>query len=111
MRSWRTPVFILSLALWAAVPAIAQIEKQVETYDLTLDECLAETFRQSPGIQQLRADVERAAGANLVNRSRALPQLAAQFDGGLRGGSYYESSTKAPATLRHRDGTVLTAVA
>jgi len=91
MKSWRTPVFILILALGAAQPVVAQIEKQAETYDLTLEGCLAETFRWSPGIQAARTDVERALGANLVNRSRALPQLAAQFDGGLRGGSLYNS--------------------
>jgi len=101
MRSWRTPVFILLLALGTARPAIAQVEKQMETYDLPLDDFLAETFQRSPGIQQFRADVERAAGVNLVNRSRALPQLTAQFNGGLRGGNLYN-----PVKIGHTNATV-----
>ena len=65
-------------------------------YDLTLADCLAQTFRNNPGIQTLRADVERAAGDKLVISSRLLPQLALQEPSGYRGGSYYN--------LNHQSG-------
>ena len=94
MRSWYHPVLALWLALCPAQTTVAQIEKRAETYDLTLEDCLAWTFRRIPDIQRLRTDIERAAGTKLEFRSRALPQLAAQFDGGLRGGSLYDSSVK-----------------
>ena len=81
---------MLLLALCLALPAIAQIEGQAETYELTLDECLAQTFANNPEIRRLRADVERAAGTKLVFTSRALPQLAAEVQGGFREGSLYD---------------------
>jgi outer membrane protein TolC len=82
----------LLYVLCAVLSANAQIEKQAETYDLTADSCLMSTFLQNPEIRRLRADVERALGTKLVYRSRALPQLAGQAQGGFRGGSLYEPS-------------------
>ncbi|HUI08021.1 MAG TPA: TolC family protein [Verrucomicrobiae bacterium] len=73
----------------AALPAVAQIEKQAETYDLTLADCLTQTLTRNPDIQRLRVDVERALGDRLVYRSRVLPQLAAQVQGGGRYGTLY----------------------
>lgn len=92
MRRWTDTIFALLVALCATRTVVAQIEKHAQTYDLTLENCLALAFRQNPEIQQQRAEVERAAGANLVSRSRALPQLAAQVDAGLRGGPLYPPS-------------------
>jgi len=85
-------VGLILLTLYVPIPARAQIERRAETYDLTLADCLAETFAQNPDIQRARADVERAAGDRLVFRSRALPQLAAQVPGGWRQGSLYGSA-------------------
>ncbi len=81
--------FILLLALCLTNTAVAQIEKQAQTYDLTMEECLASALTQNPEIQELRKDVERAAGTRLVYRSRALPQLAVQASAGVRGGDLY----------------------
>ena len=92
MNRWRNIILVVLLALGLAHVGIAQIESQVQTYDLTLEDCLAWTFRQNPDIQRLRADVERAAGAKLVYRSRALPNLAGQVSGGLRAGPLYSPS-------------------
>ncbi len=92
MRSWHHPILALWLALCTAQTTVAQIEKRAETYDLTLEDCLAWTFRRHPDIQRLRTDIERATGTKLEYRSRALPQLAAQFNGGLRGGPLYPPS-------------------
>ena len=61
------------VALCVAQQAVAQIERQAETYELTLDECLAQTFANNPEIRRLRLDVERAAGTKLVFTARALP--------------------------------------
>ena len=61
-----------------------------ETNDLTLAECLAQTFRNNPSIQIRRADVERAAGDKLVISSRLLPQLATQVQAGDRAGALYK---------------------
>ena len=85
-------LFVLLFAWCVTEPAAAQIEKQAQMYSLTLEDCLAWAFRQNPDIQQSRADVERAAGTKLVYRSRALPDLAGQVSGGLRGGSLYSPS-------------------
>jgi outer membrane protein TolC len=81
--------FVLLFVLCLAKTAVAQIEKQAQTYDLTMEDCLASTLTQNPEIQQLRKDVERAAGTRLVYRSRVLPQLAAQVSVGGRGGDLY----------------------
>ena len=94
MRSWHRAILALWLALGAAQTTVAQIETRAETYDLTLEDCLAWTFHRYPDIQRLRTDIERATGTKLVYRSRALPQLAGQFNGGLRGGSLYDNSVK-----------------
>ncbi len=80
---------ILLLVLCVAQTSLAQIEKQAETYDLTLEDCLVSTLTGNPEIQQLRVDVERAAGTRLIFRSRALPQLAAQTEDGWRGDPLY----------------------
>ena len=69
MRSWHRSILALWLALGATQPTVAQIER-------------------------LRTDIEGAMGTRVVYRSRALPQLAGQFEGGLRGGSLYDSSVK-----------------
>ena len=87
-----------TLLCLAAVFAIAgdgraQIEAQAQTYDLTLEDCLAGTFGNNPDIRRSQAEVERAAGDKLVYRSRALPQLAAQVVGGLRGNSLYTTES------------------
>jgi outer membrane protein TolC len=81
--------FASLFALCLTNAAVAQIEKQAETYDLTMEECLASALTRNPEIQQLRKDVERAAGTRLVYRSRALPQLAVQASAGGRGGDLY----------------------
>lgn len=92
MSRWRNIVFIPLFAWCAMQTAVAQIENQAQTYDVTLEDCLAAVLKQNPEIQQMRADVERAAGTRLGYRSRALPQLAAQATGGYRGGSLYNSA-------------------
>jgi outer membrane protein TolC len=92
MRSWHRPILALWLALGATQTTVAQIEKRAETYDLTLEDCLTWTFRRYPDIQRLRTEIEGAMGTRVVYRSRALPQLAAQFNGGLRGGPLYPPS-------------------
>ncbi len=92
MRYGRSRVCVLLVLLCFAQSARTQIEKQAETYDLTLEDCLASTLTQNPEIQQLRKDVERAAGTRLIYRSRALPQLAGQTDDGWRGGRLYPPS-------------------
>ncbi len=71
---------------------VAQVEKQAQTYDLTMEDCLASVLTRNTEIQQLRVDLERAAGTRLVYRSRALPQLASQTEDGLRGGPLYPPS-------------------
>jgi len=91
MRFSRHLILALCLALCTAQTSVAQIEKQAETYDLTLEDCVAWTFQRYPDIQRLRTDIERATGTRVVYRSRALPQLAGQFEGGLRGGPLYNS--------------------
>ncbi|MGO9245629.1 MAG: TolC family protein [Verrucomicrobiia bacterium] len=91
MRSWRHLLFGWLLVLGAVPPAVAQLEQRAQTYDLTLDDCLAATFRQYPEIQRLRVDVERAIGTKTIFRSRALPQLSTQVAIGLRGGNLYNS--------------------
>jgi outer membrane protein TolC len=91
MKSRRYLLFGWLLVLGAVRPAVAQVEQHVQSYDLTLEDCLALTFRQYPEIQRLRVDVERAAGTRVVYRSRALPQLTAQMALGLRGGNLYNS--------------------
>jgi outer membrane protein len=82
-------ILILSFTLCLTKATVAQIEKQAQTYDLTLEDCLASTLTRNPDIEQLRANVEGAAGTRLVYRSRALPQLATQLSGGGRGGDLY----------------------
>jgi outer membrane protein TolC len=89
MRRWHVTVLLLLFAPCAAQPAVAQLDQQAQTYDVTMEDCLAWTLTRNPDIQQLRADVERAAGTRLVFRSRALPQLAAQTTDGLRYGPLY----------------------
>jgi outer membrane protein TolC len=84
--------FILLFLFCRTTATDAQIEKQAQTYELTMEDCLASTLTQNPEIQQLRANVESAAGTRLVYRSRALPQLAAQTQDGLRGGTLYPQS-------------------
>jgi outer membrane protein TolC len=79
------------LAFSAVHPAAAQIEKQAATYDMTMADCLAQTFNQNPELRSLRADIDRAAGTKVVYRSRALPQLSGQIRGGGRQGSLYGS--------------------
>jgi outer membrane protein TolC len=91
MKSWRYLLFGWLLILGAMPTAVAQLEQHVQTYDLTLDDCLASTFRQYPEIQRLRVDVERAIGTKTIFRSRALPQLSTQVAIGLRGGNLYNS--------------------
>jgi outer membrane protein TolC len=91
MNWWRYIIGGVLLALGVAQPVAAQLEQHVQTYDLTLDDCLASTFRQHPEIQRLRVDVERALGTKIIYRSRALPQLSAQATIGLRGGNLYNS--------------------
>lgn len=84
--------FILLFMLSLTKATFAQIEKQAQTYDLTLEDCLASALTRNPEIKQLRADVERAAGTRLIYRSRALPQLSAQTQTGLREGTLYPQS-------------------
>ena len=91
MKSWRCLLFGWLPVLGTMQSAVAQLEQHTQTYDLTLDDCLASTFRQYPEIQRLRVDVERALGTKTIFRSRALPQLSAQVEIGLRGGNLYNS--------------------
>ena len=79
-------VYLVGLLL---VVGAVYAEIETQSYDLTLADCLAQTFRNNPGIQILRTDIERAAGDKLVISSRLLPQLAAQLQGGQRDGSLY----------------------
>jgi len=81
--------FVLLFVLCLAKTVIAQIDKPAQTYDFTMEDCLASALTRNPEIEQLRADVERAAGTRLVYRSRALPQLATQLSVGGRGGDLY----------------------
>src|ERR1035437_464494 len=89
MNPWPKTVFLLLLTLSVERPAVAQLENHTQTYDLTLEDCLAATFRQNPEIQRLRADVEGAVGTRLVYSSRALPNLSAEVSAGGRGGDLY----------------------
>ena len=90
-RADRLGAFLIALSVLCGTrTAFAQIEKQAETYELTLEDCLAGTFSHNPEIQRARAEVERAAGTKLVYRSRILPQLSAQFNAGERRGSLYD---------------------
>src|ERR1700693_2139631 len=89
MRRSPPTTCILLLVLCVAQTALAQIEKQAETYDVTLEDCLSSTLTQNPEIKQLRAYVESAAGTRLIYRSRALPQLAIQNEDGWRGDALY----------------------
>jgi outer membrane protein TolC len=91
MKSWRSMLCGGLLLLGAMPSAVAQLEQQVQMYDLTLNDCLASTFRQYPEIQRLRTEIERALGTKTVFRSRALPQLSTQLALGLRGGNLYNS--------------------
>jgi outer membrane protein TolC len=93
MSRWTGTVFTLLVVLCATQTTVAQIEKQAQTYDLTLEDCLALAFRQNPDIRRQRADVERAMGTKVIYRARALPQLAAQAPTGFRAGSLYEPNT------------------
>ncbi|HVM59999.1 MAG TPA: TolC family protein [Verrucomicrobiae bacterium] len=80
------------LLIAAAAPAVcAPLEQQARTYDLTLDDCLAQTLQRYPEIQALRTELERAAGTRIVYRSRALADLNGQATVGLRGGNLYKS--------------------
>lgn len=72
----------------------AREEIAAQTYDVTLTDCLAQTFSNNPSIQILRTDVERAAGDKLVISSRLLPQLASQIPAGYRTGGYYKSNNQ-----------------
>ena len=81
--------FVLLFVLCQAKSAIAQIDKQAQTYDFTMEDCLASALTRNPEIRQLQSDVERAAGTRLVYRSRALPHLATQLSVGGRGGDLY----------------------
>jgi outer membrane protein TolC len=92
MRYWRHTILTLLLALCVTQPALGQIETQAQTYDLTIEDCLAWTLNRNPEIQEARMDVERATGTKIVYRSRALPQLAAQTVAGLREGPLYPPS-------------------
>src|SRR5262249_7640315 len=89
MKAARNILCALWLASCTPRPAVAQIEKQAQTYDMAPEDCLAATFQKYPEIQRLRTDVERAAGTKLVLRSRALPQLFGAADVGVRGGTLY----------------------
>ena len=71
------------------IAGVTRAEIAAQANDLTLADCLAQTFRNNPGIQTARADIERAAGDKLVISSHLLPQLAAQEFSGYQGGSYY----------------------
>lgn len=83
---------VLLFVFCLAKATVAQVEKQAQTYDLTMEDCLASVLTRNTEIQQLRVDLERAAGTRLVYRSRALPQLASQTEDGLRGGPLYPPS-------------------
>jgi outer membrane protein TolC len=89
MKRGTAILFVLLFLLCPLKATVAQIEKQAQTYDLTLEDCLTSALERNPEIERLRADVERAAGTRLVYRSRALPQLATQLSGGGRGGDLY----------------------
>lgn len=91
MNRHRNIVVVLLLLLCAPRTSVSQIEQQAQTYDMTLEDCLTWTLRGNPEIQELRVDVERAAGTRLAFRSRALPQLAAQATAGFRGGALYNA--------------------
>ena len=97
MNPRRLVILMPLIALTAAPITVAQIEKQAQTYDLTLEDCLTSTFSQNPAVQERRTEIERATGAKLVYRSRALPQLAAQATAGWREGLLY--SPTGPYTL------------
>ncbi len=84
----RTLVYLIWVLLLASGAAVAEIE--IQSYDLTLAECLAQTFRNNPNIQIRRADIERAVGFKLVISSRLLPQLSTQLQAGNRDGALYK---------------------
>jgi outer membrane protein TolC len=92
MRYWRHTVFALLVAWCASQPAFGQIETEAQTDDLTLEDCLTQVLTRNPEIQESRLDVERAAGTKLVYRSRALPQLSADVNVGLRYGALFPPS-------------------
>jgi len=76
MNRWTGILFALLVVLCATQTAVAQIEKQAQTYDLTLEDCLALAFHQNPDIRQLRAEVEHAMGTKVVigrGHCRSLP--------------------------------------
>jgi len=83
---------LICLAGLLLVTNASRAEIDIQYYDLTLADCLAQTFFNNPAIQALRTDVERAAGDKLVFSSRLLPQLAAQIQAGQRDGSLYPQS-------------------
>src|SRR5579859_1242884 len=89
MKRRRNMIFLVFLAMCVARTTIAQVEKQAQTYDMTLEDCLTWTLKGNPEIQQLRKDVERAAGTRLDYRSHALPRLGANLDAGVREGPLY----------------------
>jgi outer membrane protein TolC len=89
MKRGRPIPFVLLFLSCLTITTVAQIEKQAQTYDVTLEDCLSSTLTRSPEIEQLRAYVESAAGTRLIYRSRALPQLATQLSVGGRGGDLY----------------------
>ena len=80
---------LICLAWLLLITGAISAEIETQSYDLTLADCLAQTFRNNPDIQTLRADVERAAGDKLVYSSRLLPQLATQVQAGQEYGSLY----------------------
>ena len=83
--------FLVTLIFLAGIAnASAQIETNATTYDLTLTDCLRQTFERHPDIQRARAEVERATGTKLVYRARALPRLQTTIQGGVREGLLYE---------------------
>ncbi|HTS17808.1 MAG TPA: TolC family protein [Verrucomicrobiae bacterium] len=89
MRRWCCVVGSILLVAGTTSSVVGQLEQQTPTHDLTLDDCLAQAFRRSPEIQQLQKEVDRAAGTQIVDRSRALPQLNGSLTAGLRGGNLY----------------------
>jgi len=88
-RQWMGLVAALAFLAPASGARGAPIEDGAATHELTLSDCLSQTLLQSPEIQRLRQDLERAAGDRVVYRSRALPQLAGSIDAGLRTGPLY----------------------
>ena len=48
MTRCRNTVFLLLLASGAMQTAVAQIEKQAPTYDVTLEDCLTAALKQNP---------------------------------------------------------------